>query len=351
MKWKSPGIDDYIVNIRNQVSDLEIRLQKSQANLEKIQGIMGTWADIPLFKRAEQKTTLLELENRETRVANRNKEITEAGQKISELVNENKQLLKLTDESSEQWKNYAAYVDKMVFEGFNKIIACSLNYFLKETDFVKNNVDPVFEAQLQLKPPELVFVPSLNYSDTDGFYEMIEANIGHVYSQGSLIPRIAGHLEQKDYQSDLENKNELTEMKNEFLERVMNILTKANEFKYSFNKYAYLWVDDRQEFMKQFLMYNHVLTPEEIEAAGEAGVPQCPPTLTQFDDQVNAYENTYEEVSKLDDIFIIDKWFRIDNKPFKTALLNTVKKWSYMFKQHLMDDITNKYVMMTRGHG
>ena len=31
----------------------------------------------------------------------------------------------------------------------------------------------------------------------------------------------------------------------------------------------------------------------------------------------------------------------MDNKPFKTVLMNTVKKWSYMFKQHLMDDITN----------
>jgi dynein heavy chain, axonemal len=38
---------------------------------------------------------------------------------------------------------------------------------------------------------------------------------------------------------------------------------------------------------------------------------------------------------------IVDKWFRIDNKPFKTVLLNTVKKWSYMFKQHLMDDVTS----------
>jgi dynein heavy chain len=109
-------------------------------------------------------------------------------------------------------------------------------------------------------------------------------------------------------------------------------------FRYSFNKYAYLWVDDRQEFMRQFLLYGHVLTAEEIEA----GVAECPPTLAQFDNQVNTYEAIYEDVSKLSDLFIIDKWFRVDSKPFKTALLNTVKKWSYMFKQHLMDDITNK---------
>ena len=93
-------------------------------------------------------------------------------------------------------------------------------------------MDPIFEAQLQLKPPELVFAPSLNYSDANGFYETIEANIGHVYKQGSLMPRIARHLEQADYQADLEAKDELTNMRNEFLERVMNILAKANDFKY-----------------------------------------------------------------------------------------------------------------------
>jgi dynein heavy chain len=57
--------------------------------------------------------------------------------------------------------------------------------------------------------------------------------------------------------------------------------------------------------------------------------------------KVDTYENIYNDISRLDDAFIIDKWFRVDNKPFKTILLNTVKKWSYMFKHHLMDDIIN----------
>ena len=164
-----------------------------------------------------------------------------------------------------------------------KIVACSLNFFLRETDFVRSDPDPLFEAQLQLKPPELVFSPSLNYGEPNGFFEQVEVNVGHVYAQGSLIPRVASHLEQKDYKSNLEARNEL----NEFMDRVMSILTKANEFKYSFNKYAYLWVDDRQDFMKQFLLYNHVPSQEEIEAYADTGVPECPPTLEQFKGQVS----------------------------------------------------------------
>lgn len=75
-------------------------------------------------------------------------------------------------------------------------------------------------------------------------------------------------------------------MKQELIDRVNAVINKANEFKDSFSKYAYLWVDDRKEFMRQFLLYNHVLTQEEIEAHAETGVPESPPTLEQFKAQV-----------------------------------------------------------------
>ena len=87
-------------------------------------------------------------------------------------------------------------------------------------------------------------------------------------------------------QSELELKADLSEMRQELMDRVNTIMTKANEYKDSFSKYSYLWVDDRKEFMKQFLLYNHVLTPEEIEAHAETGVPESPPTLEQFKEQV-----------------------------------------------------------------
>ena len=49
----------------------------------------------------------------------------------------------------------------------------------------------------------------------------------------------------------------------------------------------------------------------------------------------------FDEVLKIKETTLIDKWFRISIKPFKTIVLNLIKKWSFMFKQHLMDDITN----------
>jgi dynein heavy chain, axonemal len=168
------------------------------------------------------------------------------------------------------------------------------------------------------------------------------------------------------FKADLESKSDLSDMRSDLMDRVNSIMTKANEFKDSFNKYAYLWVDDRKEFMRQFLLYNHVLTQEEIEAHADHGVPgtlilynitkpnfllffyilESPPTLEQFKEQVDTYENIYEDINKLEDIRTIEKWFRADNKPFKQSLLNTVKKWSFMFKQHLMDDVTNRFALI-----
>jgi len=199
LKWKSPNIDEYINNIRLKVSDLETRLQKSKLNLEKIKQLMNTWQGNPLFKRFEAKSTLLQLDDKQLRLDNRYKEIKDIGNKITDLIKENKALLKVEDEDSEIWKVYTAYADKIIVDGFHKIIQTSMIYFLKETDYIRSNPDPLFEAQFQLKPPEMRFNPSLNYNESDGFYEQIEGLIDNIYKQASLMTRVAQHKSQTDY--------------------------------------------------------------------------------------------------------------------------------------------------------
>lgn len=72
----------------------------------------------------------------------------------------------------------------------------------------------------------------------------------------------------------------------------------ALEYRNSYENYAYLWVDDRHEFFRQFLLYGHVLTHEEIEAAGDEGVPLATPTLDQFKEHIDNYENIYSVVEQ-----------------------------------------------------
>ena len=58
--------------------------------------------------------------------------------------------------------------------------------------------------------------------------------------------------------------------------------------------------------------------------------------------QIDTYEKIYSEVEEIEGVKIFENWFRVDAKPFKQALLNIVKRWSFMFKQHLIDHVTNR---------
>ncbi|MGH0138355.1 UNVERIFIED_CONTAM: hypothetical protein FKN15_038496 [Acipenser sinensis] len=101
-------------------------------------------------------------------------------------------------------------------------------------------------------------------------------------------------------QQDLEEIGELSEMRDNVMGHVVNAMRQAQEYQANFDQYSYLWVDDRDEFMQQFLMYGHVITPEEIEAHGEDHVPKCPPTLQMFNEthkNMSALEKEMESLS------------------------------------------------------
>jgi dynein heavy chain len=218
-------------------------------------------------------------------------------------------------------------------------VACSLKYFLDNTEPCQK--DSLFEVKLELKAPELQFAPSLDMGTPDGYFDLVDGLMGDIYKQAAMINRLSSHSGVEHYQADMEDQDELSEMRSELMERVQNIMNKANEYRSSFDNYSYLWVDDRNEFMRQFLLYNHVLTQEEIEAHAEDGVPESPPTLVQFKEQIDSYEKIYDEVQEFNPVVVFETWFRVDSKPCKQALLNIIKRWSYMFKQHLIDHVTN----------
>ena len=78
---------EYIEKTREQVHDLEMRVQKSKDNVEEIKRIMTTWSKVPLFERKEDKhDTLLMLDDREDRINKRYNEIKTAGDSIHALV-------------------------------------------------------------------------------------------------------------------------------------------------------------------------------------------------------------------------------------------------------------------------
>jgi len=59
----------------------------------------------------------------------------------------------------------------------------------------------------------MIFQPSLDYGIADGYYDLVDGLVGDVYKQASLTG--VSH-----YQEDLEEMEELSEMRTELMERV-----------------------------------------------------------------------------------------------------------------------------------
>eukprot|EP00064_Thunnus_orientalis_P003474 superscaffoldBa00000283_g3483 len=334
-----PGIWEYIQEVRDSVCDLESRLQRTKDNVEEIQSCMRSWA-CPMFDRKEgKKDSLLSLEDQAERLDRFYSLIRSSGEKIHFLLKNNQELFKAKP-SSEEWKAYVEYIDDMIIDGLFNSIECSLKFFLDNTD-QRAVAAPLFEAQLDLKVPDMVFTPSLDFGTGDSFFELVESLINDVFRISSLVPRLAQHSPFPHYQTDMEDMADLADMRHLLMDRVQGVMATCCEFRNSLECYSYLYVDDRKEFMRQFLLYGHVLTSQEMEVYADDGVPESPPTLDNFREQVDGYEKIYEEVQDLEPVHVFHGWMRVDGRNMKSALLNIIKKWSYMFKQHLIDHVTN----------
>ncbi|KAH0517950.1 Dynein heavy chain 17, axonemal [Microtus ochrogaster] len=141
--------------------------------------------------------------------------------------------------------------------------------------------------------------------------------------------------------TDLEDITDLIEMREEVSSLVIGAMKVAEEYQDSFERYSYLWVDDLQEFMKNFLIFGHAPTPEELDTRVDDTVPKTPPSLAQFQQQIDSYEKLYEEVSRCENTKVFHGWLQCDCRPFKQALLNTIKRWSLLFKRYLSNHVIN----------
>lgn len=157
-------------------------------------------------------------------------------------------------------------------------------------------------------------------------------------------------------------------MKVEIMDGVKTVMEEAADFAGGFEAYSYLWLDDRQSYLSQFLTYGRQLTMEEYDlvTSNDALQPKpCPPKMEQFREQVlirffspeqlhfelschflqiDNYESLFYEIEELESFQIFNGWFQVDLRPFKQALLNNVRIWGNMFKQHLIENVTVRQV-------
>ncbi|ELW68256.1 Dynein heavy chain 17, axonemal [Tupaia chinensis] len=304
------------------------------------------WSANPLFERKDsKKDALLDLEGKPANLNKRYTAVKDAGLKIQTMVAVRavrpcsgrgcRKTRFRADTSSQPWKDYVNYIDSMVLDEFDNFIRKSLNYLIDNME----SVAPLFEIRMELDEDGLIFNPSLEMGSEHGFLALVEDLLNDIYNVARLIPRLAkGRI---NYKTDLEDMTDLIEMREEVSSLVINAMKEAEEYQDSFERYSYLWLDDLREFMKNFLIFGRAATQEDLDTRTDETMPKTPPTLAQFQQQIDSYEKLYEEVSRCENSKVFHGWLQCDCRPFKQALLNTIKRWSFMFKRHLSEHVIN----------
>ena len=306
-----------------------------------------------------------------------------AGKEISRLVDESQKLFHAI-EGQQTWHEYLEFIDNLVIDGLLHAVATSIGFLLDETD-PSLTQGILFEVRLELSEPDIIFCPPLDKNLTKNFYDQMAGYIEDVFHMCELIPRVAKHKD-ASYTSDrvaqeevadksiteksvaedesegteptppppavgsqdvpnylriISQHRELRQMKDLLMSRVTDVMSRANKLKFGYLEHSYLWTESRTEFMHYFLTYSRQLTTEEIESLeeDEKAIKKQYPSLEQFKEQIDTYENLHDQLKNIDNLKILQHWFRVDIKPFKQSLLTCIKRWSYAFKKHLLEHV------------
>lgn len=260
------------------------------------------------------------------------------------LLKENQNYFDMDDENA-AWQEYVSFVDGIVYKNILLTTGVSLGYIVEQM-YPKNNLAPLFESKLELRDPSLVFIPSLDPNDPDGFNNLLTQLIDDIMEMSSLFKSLKIN-ERDNYMAVISENGDINDMKHEILEGVEKVVEDAAEFCNGFERYSYLWLDERDRCMEMFLEYGRFLEGDELDliAMQDAAAPQpSQPTIEAFREQIDNYESLYAEIEKIPPFQVFNAWFQVDVCPFRQSLLNIVRKWGNMFKNHLVDRVTTSLI-------
>ncbi|XP_057668614.1 dynein beta chain, ciliary [Diorhabda carinulata] len=343
LNWESESLWEYMMKLHLLVGNLQEHLQKCQTNLNEIKCILVPFARQPLFERKDgRKDTFLAIDEKTEKLEKRKNDIKLASDRILQLLEENMNLFHMTDKQDNlQWIQYIDYIDNIISSYLYQSVGCSLGYIIEHMD-ATNNLPPLFESQLNLLEPNIVFIPSLDPSDPEGLKNLIIGLMNDILETSNMINRFS-KTNQRSYKEEIEENEDIIDIKNDILSNVDKVIEESYEFCDKYQNYSYIWLDDRREYLQQFLTYGRQLTNEELEFVGmndPLAPKESPPKMEQFREQIDNFENLSNEVETIEESEIFNNWFKVDVRPFKQALLNALRKWGNMFKEHLVTNVT-----------
>ena len=194
LTWMSLEIKDYILGLKKKILNINQRVRKAKENLQKIKDIVKKWIDQPMFQRIDgDSRKLLDLEGMKKSKEKRYNEISKCSDQLQQLLKEISDSFLINVKirvTSKRWRAYLRFVDNILIEALLYTIASSLGYLLDNTD-EKKKIEPLFELQLELFHPTIIFRPPLDERKVNNFFDMTTDIVDDIYKMAELFPRIA----------------------------------------------------------------------------------------------------------------------------------------------------------------
>ncbi|NXI41699.1 DYH17 protein, partial [Galbula dea] len=335
--WQDEAVMDYLQEMREILCDLQNRVQKTKLNVENITQLMEECLAAPLFERKDNKEApLLDLDRKASTITKRCAAIRDAGMKIQEIVEENAGLFG-ADKSSQVWLDYMGYIDRIVLDGLFGFVHKSLQLLLTNMA-PEANVAPLFEVRMELCDGRVQYHPSLEKGDDNSFLELVESLLADIYTTTGCIPRL---LEgQLSYKTALEEEAELSSMREEVILLVVHAMMEGEEYSAGFEEQAYLWLEDPEDFLQDFLTSGTDPSSNDSEPPPEEPPAHGVPSLQSFQQEIDECEALCKEVSGLANTKVFGGWLQSDCRPFKHALLDAIGHRGLVLRKHLASHVT-----------
>jgi len=99
-----------------------------------------------------------------------------------------------------------------------------------------------------------------------------------------------------------------------------------------------------------FLRFGRALTSEEKDMVMQENLSEHlkerKPGLADFKREIDYFMELYKKCDEFENEKVFLRWLRLDVRAFKQALLNTICKWTNLFKTHLVDYVNSECVFI-----
>ncbi|KAM9790923.1 dynein axonemal heavy chain 17-like [Syngnathus typhle] len=316
--WTSKGVHELMEQKTQSLAVFFASVNEARANMAALVTIMEGWAALPLLSRSGD---FLERGGATEQTYAR---VREDGEEVIRLIKESSVRYGVKDESSPEWLAYLDHADQVVQDGVLQMMLHSLN-FLSQNTLPASSGGALLQVSLQLQPTGSVFDPSL----TSDLTEVLKSFISDVLAAGALPPRLAG-AHRGNYQEALRDNAELAELEKEVMQHLQEVNQEAELLRANLDRFSPLWLSPKRNVMQEFLTYGRRLNQ------GEEEVDKVPPTLADFQREINNLQKQLSELNELEDYHLVHGWLQVDLQPFKDSLRLFINNWISLYTQHLL---------------